>query len=100
MLLGHPELTLDIKWVEDVGVSFYWQGLYLYDPEIGSKGHDIHKTIEGINLYEIGGDVAYRLKNSVAGQILGFDYSWPNIATYTFLRPQTNHLRSMEIIIS
>ena len=36
MLLAHPELTLDINWVEDVGVSFYWQGLYLYDPEIGS----------------------------------------------------------------
>ena len=60
----------------------------------------IIKTIEGINLYEIGGDVAYRLKNSVAGQIVGFDDSWPNIATYTFLRLQTNHLRSMEVIIS
>ena len=84
MLLAHPHSTLDIDWTEDVGVSFYYQGLYLYDPEIGNKGYDIYDTVEGINLYEISGDVAYRLKNSVSGQVVGFDDTFANISSHPF----------------
>ena len=82
MLLAHPDLSLSIYWTEDVSVSFYYDGLYLYDPEIGNKGYDIYDTVEGINLYDISGDVAYRLKNSVSGQVVGFDDTFSNIASY------------------
>ena len=84
MLLAHPDLSLSIYWTEDVSVSFYYDGLYLYDPEIGNKGYDIYDTIEGIDLYDISDDVAYRLKNLVSGQIVGFDDTFLNIGSYPF----------------
>ena len=76
MLDAYPDLSLQIDWVEDQSVSFYWIGLYLIDPNVGSKGYSKWHLPGSANyVYDIGYDMVYRLKNSTTGQIIGSDYT-------------------------